>query len=63
MKTVKLNKNEIKKILRFIESKPANTIVEINVNNSGVGARVIMKVEKEALEYDVTDYINRNIIK
>ena len=59
MKTVKLNKNEIKKILRFIESKAGNTVVEINVDNSGVGTRVVMKVEKEAQEYDVTDYIDR----
>lgn len=37
--------------------------MKFNMMIGGVGTRVVMKVEKEAQEYDVTDYISRNIVK
>ncbi len=57
MKKVKLNKNELKKMLRFLDTKPDNTIVELNVSETLGGERVIMKIDKEPQEYDVTDYL------
>ncbi len=56
VKEVVLNKKEIKKMLRFLESKPDNTRVSLRFDASGIGEVVTMKVD--AVDYDVTDYLS-----
>lgn len=58
MKKIKLNKKELKKILRLMELKPEKTMVEIKVDASGIGEVVKIKIENDPQEHDVTDYLS-----
>lgn len=58
IKEVILNKKEIKKMLKFLDSKPDNTRVYLKFSNSGIGVKITMKVEEENFDYDVTDYLS-----
>ncbi len=56
IKEVVLNKKEIKKMLRFLESKPDDTRVSLRFDASGIGEKVVMKLDN--VDYDVTDYLS-----
>lgn len=56
IKEVVLNKKEIKKMLGFLESKPDDTRVSLRFDASGIGEKVVMKLDN--VDYDVTDYLS-----
>ncbi len=58
VKEVFLNKKEIKKMLRFLDSKPDNTRISLRFDASGIGEKITMKIDGQSTDYDVTDYLS-----
>lgn len=54
--SIKLNKKELKKILKLLEGLPNETQVEIVAKPTGIGSMIVAKIEKNPIEFDVSDY-------
>lgn len=58
VKEVFLNKKEIKKMLRFLDSHPETTRISLRFDASGIGEKITMKIDGQSTDYDVTDYLS-----
>lgn len=54
--SIKLNKKELKKILKLLEGSPNETQVEIVAKPTGIGSMIVAKIDKNPIEFDVSDY-------
>ncbi len=58
VKEVVLNKRELKKMLRFLDTKSDSTRVKLRFDASGIGDKITMFVDEDSVGIDVTDYLS-----
>ena len=51
-----VKKKELKKILKLLEGSPNETQVEIVAKPTGIGSMIVAKIDKNPIEFDVSDY-------